>query len=105
MPSSALLGTAAGLLLALPLAACSSTTSATGCSGVTCTVTLTGSGSTVDVLGQHLAFAGTKGDTATISIGDRRISCTQGQSVDAGPLTLSCSEVTADSVKLRASLG
>jgi len=105
MPSSALLGTAAGLLLALPLAACSSTTSATGCSGVTCTVTLNGSGSTVDVLGQHLAFAGTQGDTATISIGDRRISCTQGQSVDAGPLTLSCSEVTADSVNLRASLG
>ena len=39
------------------------------------------------------------------SIGDRSVSCTQGQSVDAGPLTLSCSEVTADSVKLTAKLG
>jgi hypothetical protein len=105
MPSSALLGTAAGLLLALPLAACSSTTSATSCSGATCSVTLTGSGSSVDVLGQHLAFAGTQGGTASISIGDRSVSCTQGQSVDAGPLTLSCSEVTADSVKLTAKLG
>src|SRR5436309_12153591 len=105
MPSSALLGTAAGLLLALPLAACSSTTSATSCSGVTCSVTLTGSGSSVDVLGQHLAFAGTQGGTASISIGDRSVSCTQGQSVDAGPLTLSCSEVTADSVRLTAKLG
>jgi hypothetical protein len=95
----------AGLLAALPLTACSGTTSATGCSGTTCSVTLQGSGSEVDVLGQHLAFAGTQGDRATLSVGDRSVSCAQGQSLDAGPLTLTCSEVTADSVKLTASLG
>jgi hypothetical protein len=107
MPSSAVLraGATAALLLPFPLAACSSMTSASSCSGTSCSVTLTGSGSTVDVLGQHLAFAGTQGSTATVSVGSRNLPCTQGQSVDAGPITLTCSEVTADSVKLTASLG
>jgi hypothetical protein len=107
MPSSPRLraGAAAALLLGLPLAACSSTSSATSCSGVTCAVTLNGSGSDVDVLGQHLAFAGTQGGRASISVGSRSISCTEGQSVDAGPLTLTCSDITADSVKLTARLG
>src|ERR1700712_4744500 len=107
MPSSLRLraGVAAALLLGLPLVACSSTSSATSCSGVTCSVTLNGSGSTVDVLGQHVAFAGTGGGRASLSVGGRSISCTEGQSVDAGPLTLTCSAVTSDSVKLTARLG
>ena|SRR5690242_11335450 len=107
MPSSPRLraGATAVLLAALPLAACSSTTSASGCSGVTCSVTLTGSGSTIDVLGQHLAFAGTRDGKASVSVGGRSISCTEGRSVDAGPLTLTCRDITPDSVRLTASLG
>jgi hypothetical protein len=107
MPSSprSRAGATAVLLLGLPLVACSSTSSATSCSGVTCSVTLTGTGSDVDVLGQHLALAGTDGGRASISVGGRSISCTEGQSVDAGPLTLTCSAITSDSVKLTARLG
>jgi hypothetical protein len=107
MPSSPRLraGATAALLLTIPLAACSSTSSATSCTGTTCAVTLNGTGSGVDVLGQHLAFAGTEGGRASISIGGRSVSCTEGQSVDAGPLTLTCSSITADSVRLTARLG
>jgi hypothetical protein len=106
MPSSRRLraGVTAALLLGLPLVACSSNSAATSCSGVTCSVTLNGSGSDVDVLGQHVAFAGTEGGRASLSVGGRSISCTEGQSVDAGPLTLTYSAVTTDSVKPTARL-
>jgi hypothetical protein len=33
------------------------------------------------------------------------VSCAQGEKVEAGPLTLECTEVTDDSVKLTASVG
>lgn len=107
MPSSSRLraGATAALLLALPLAACSSNSSATSCSGTTCTVTLNGQGADIDVLGQHLAFAGTQDGRASVSVAGRTVSCTDGQSVDAGPLTLTCSGITADSVTLTARLG
>jgi hypothetical protein len=107
MPSSLRLraGATAALLLTLPLAACSSNSSATSCSGTTCAVTLNGTGSGIDVLGQHVAFAGTQGGRASLSVGGRSVSCTEGQSVDAGPLTLTCSTITAGSVKLTAKLG
>jgi hypothetical protein len=98
-------GATAVLLLTLPLAACSSNSSATSCTGTTCAVTLNGKGADIDVLGQHLAFGGTQDGRASISIGGRSVSCTEGQSVDAGPLTLTCSAITADSVRLTARLG
>jgi hypothetical protein len=108
MPSSArtprILAIAA-LLAGLPLAACSAHSSATSCSGLTCAVTLNGSGADVDVLGQHLAFAGTQDGRASVRVGDRSASCTEGQTVSAGPLRLTCSQITADSVRLSASLG
>jgi hypothetical protein len=96
---------AAVLLAGLALTACSSTTSATACSGTTCTLTLKGTGAAVDVLGQHVALTDLQDGRATVSLGGRSLTCTEGQSVDAGPLTLSCSHITPDSVELRASLG
>lgn len=87
----------------LPLTACSSDD--VSCSGSSCTVTLTGGGASATVLGQDLGYAGTQDGTASLSVGDHEVSCTQGEEVTAGPLTLSCSSVTDDSVELTATLG
>ena len=46
------------------------------------------------------ACAGTKDGRAAVSVGGRSVSCTEGQVIDAGPLTVTCSGITADSVKL-----
>jgi hypothetical protein len=96
----------AGAFLLLPaLAACSSGDSGVSCSGRTCTATLQGADAKVSILGNDLAFAGTKDGKASLSVGDAQASCAQGEKVSAGPLTLTCTEVTDDSVKLSASLG
>jgi hypothetical protein len=98
-------GALAGGLLLTPLAGCSGGSDALSCSGSSCTVTLTGDGSKVSVLGQELAYAGTHGGRATLSVGDAGVSCAQGESVSAGPLRLECTSVTDSGVELRASLG
>ena len=41
---------------------------------------------------------------ATLSVGGASVSCAQGETVSAGPLSLTCSTVEADSVELTASL-
>ena len=97
------MGVAAGVLLLLPLAACSSDN--VDCSGTTCTVTLEGDGAKASILGNDLAFAGTKDGRASLSVGDASVSCAQGESVSAGPLSLTCTTVTDDSVEVTASLG
>jgi hypothetical protein len=96
-------GTAAGFLLLLPVAACSSDN--VDCSGTSCTVTLKGDGAKASILGHDLAFAGTQDGRATLSVGDATVSCAQGESVSAGPLSLTCTTVTADSVELTATVG
>jgi hypothetical protein len=108
MPSSRRTRTAgllAGALALLPLTACQVGSDNVSCSGGSCSVTLTGDDAKATVLGKSLAFAGSSDGRATISVGDSEVSCTQGQSVSAGPLQLACSKVTADSVELTASLG
>ena len=96
------MGVAAGVLLLLPLAACSSDN--VDCSGTTCSVTLSGDGAKASILGNDLAFAGTQDGRATLSVGDASVSCAEGENVTAGPLTLACGTVTDDSVELTASL-
>jgi len=96
-------GTAAGFLLLLPLAACSSDN--VDCSGKTCTVTLNGDGAKASILGNDLAFAGVQNGRATISVGDASVSCAQGESVSAGPLSITCTKVTDDSLELTAKAG
>jgi hypothetical protein len=110
MPSSlrrtrTAVGLVAGALALLPLTACQVSSDNVSCSGGSCSVTLTGDDAKATVLGKSLAFAGTSDGRATLSVGDSEVSCTQGQSVSAGPLQLACSKVTADSVELTASLG
>jgi len=95
---------AGGLLLA-PLAACNVTSDTVSCSGTSCSVTLSGDGAKADLLNTTLAFGGVENGRATLRVGDTEVSCAQGEQVQAGPLTLECSEVGDDSVKLTASLG
>lgn len=95
---------ASGLAL-LPLTACSFSSDNLSCSGSECSVTLSGNGAQVDVLGTSLAFGGVQDGRATLSVGNASVSCAQGETVQAGPLTLTCSTVEADSVELTASLG
>jgi hypothetical protein len=96
-------GTAAGLLLLLPMAACSSDN--VDCSGNSCTVTLSGDGAKASILGNDLAFAGVQDGRASLSVGDAEVSCAQGESVSAGPLSITCTTVTDDSVELTAEAG
>jgi hypothetical protein len=95
---------AGGLLLA-PLAACNVTSNSVSCSGTSCSVTLSGDGAKADLLNTTVAFGGVDNGRATLRVGDQEVSCAQGESVQAGPLNLECTEVTENSVKLTASLG
>ncbi|MFQ1001990.1 hypothetical protein [Modestobacter sp. SSW1-42] len=96
-------GAAAGLLALLPLTACSSQN--VSCSGQQCTATLSGSGAEASFFGTDLAFAGTKDGRATISVGNASYSCAQGESLSAGPLSITCTTVTDDSLEITAALG
>lgn len=75
------------------------------CSGTSCTLTLTHSNAQASVLGATVALSSLSNGQATVTVGGHSVSCTQGQTVSAGPLHLECSTVTADEVVLRASLG
>ncbi len=97
--------TAAAALLVLPLTGCSFSSQNVSCSGTQCTATLTGEGAEAEILGNSLAFGGVRDGRATLSVGDASVSCAQGESVSAGPLSLTCTTVTEDSVELTASLG
>ncbi len=74
------------------------------CSGNSCSVTL-GSGAETEVLGTTLSFDSAEGGEATLSVGNETMTCTEGESVTAGPLELECTTVEEDSVELTATLG
>src|SRR3712207_288123 len=96
---------AAAALAGLAVSACSFTSNNFSCSGSSCSVTLSGEGSEVEILGTSLAFGGVQDGRASLSVGNASVSCAQGETVTAGPLTLECTTVEADSVELTASLG
>jgi ferric-dicitrate binding protein FerR (iron transport regulator) len=75
------------------------------CTGTSCELTLTGAGTEVEVLGATVSLGQVQDGRATISVGDRELSCAQGESVSAGPLTLECRTVSDQTVTLTASLG
>lgn len=83
------------------------TTAETGveCSGSSCVVTLSGDGTEVDVLGTTVQLGQVEDGRATVGIAGQEVSCSQGESVNAGPLTLECTTVTPESVVMTASLG
>ncbi|MGY1837711.1 MULTISPECIES: hypothetical protein [unclassified Modestobacter] len=96
---------AAGALLLAPLTACSFSSENVSCADNRCTVTLSGEGATATVLGTEIGFTGVQDGQATLSVGDTSVSCGEGDQVSAGPLALSCTSVSSDSVELAASLG
>ncbi|HZB18798.1 MAG TPA: hypothetical protein VE463_03095, partial [Blastococcus sp.] len=91
--------------LLLPVSACSFSSNGVSCSASSCTVTLSGDGAEVDILGTTLTFGGVQDGRASLGVGDASVSCAEGETVTAGPLELQCSSVTDDSVELSASLG
>ena len=98
-------GLLAGGLTLVPLAGCSFTSHNVSCSGTSCTATLTGEGAEAEILGTTLSFDGVQDGRASLSVGGASVSCGEGESVTAGPLQLTCSSITDDSVELTASLG
>jgi hypothetical protein len=96
--------TMAAALLVLPLTACSIGSDNVSCSTSQCTATLTSSSAEAEILGTSLAFGGVQDGRATLSVGNASVSCAQGESVSAGPLALTCTTVTEDSVEITASL-
>ncbi len=73
------------------------------CSGDECSVTMGGTGSTVGIFGTTISFRGIQDGRATIQVGDQDVSCTEGQTVAAGPITLTCTRVGDDIVEFTAS--
>ncbi|NEM08268.1 hypothetical protein [Geodermatophilus normandii] len=75
------------------------------CSGTSCSVSLTGNGAEAEILGTQVSLAALADGRATLQVGDREFSCSQGERVSAGPLTIECTTVSEDSVTMTASLG
>ncbi|MCZ2821852.1 hypothetical protein O2V63_16025 [Modestobacter sp. VKM Ac-2977] len=96
-------GAAAGMLLIAPLTACSSYS--VECSGNECSATLSGDGAEATILGTELSYGGTEDGRATVTVGSTSVTCAEGESVSAGPLSLTCTTVESGSVELSASLG
>lgn len=97
-------GPLAGPLALILLAGCSFTSDNVSCSGTSCTATLTGEGAKAEILGTTLEFAGTQDGRATLGVGDASVSCAEGESIAAGPLSVTCTSVSDGAVELTASL-
>ncbi len=97
-------GLLAGALAAVPLGGCSFSSNNVSCSTSQCSVTLSGEGAEAEILGTRLSFDGVQDGRASLSVGGASVTCGEGESVTAGPLSLECSSVTDDSVELTASL-
>jgi hypothetical protein len=77
--------------------------SVASCSATSCSVTLAGNGSTVDVLGTTISFRTIQDGQATLRVGDQDVSCRQGQRVSVGSLWIECTAVTDNRVKFTVS--
>ena len=97
-------GLLAGGLALAPLSGCTFSSDNVSCSASTCTVTLSGDGAEAEILGTTLTFGGIQDGRAQLSVGGASVSCGEGETVSAGPLSLECSGVSDDSVELSASL-
>ena len=99
---------AAGLLaggLALgALGGCSFTSNGVTCSTSSCSVTLDGAGAEVDVFGNTVTLGSVQDGRASIEVNGASVSCAEGESVAAGPLSVQCTSVSEDAVELTATL-
>ena len=99
---------AAGLLaggLALgALGGCSFTSNGVTCSTSSCSVTLNGEGAEVEVFGNTVSLDSVQDGRAGLQVGGASVTCAEGESVAAGPLSVECTSVSEDSVELTATL-
>jgi hypothetical protein len=99
---------AAGLLaggLALgALGGCSFTSNGVTCTTSSCTVTLNGDGAEVDVFGNTVSLESVQDGRAGLQVGNASVTCAEGESVAAGPLSVECTSVSENSVELTATL-
>ena len=70
------------------------------CSGTACSLTLAGEGSSVQVFDTGISFVGIRDGRATVRVAGQDVSCVQGQTLTAGALTLTCTSVTSDTVRI-----
>ena len=98
-------GLLAGGLSLAALTGCSFSSDNVSCTSGSCTVTLSGAGAQAEIFGTTLSFEGVQDGRASLSVGGASVSCGEGESVAAGPLEVSCSGVSDDSVELTATLG
>lgn len=94
---------AAGLAL-VPLTGCSVSSNNVSCTTSSCSVTLSGEGAEADILGTKLTFGGVQDGRASLGVAGASVSCAEGETVTAGPLSLECTSVTEDAVELTAAL-
>ena len=76
----------------------SGSVSLVSCSGNSCSVTLSGSGSLVHVLGTTFGVAEVDRDRATLRVDGRDVICPVGRGVSVGALRLTCTATTDDAV-------
>jgi len=75
------------------------------CSGSSCTLTLGGVRARVHVLGTGIFLGDIRNGRATVRVGDRDTSLTQGRTVSVDRLRLRCTAVSSDTVTIEAWLG
>jgi len=78
------------------------TISIVNCTNGRCTVTMGGSGTTVGIFDTTISFGSTSDGRATLRVDGQDVTCVVGQTLTAGSLTLTCTEVTADTVSFTA---
>ena len=85
-------------------AAGSAAISVASCSGTSCSVTLGGNGSKVEVFGATISLRGLQDGQAALRVGDQDVFCRPGQRISLGSLRLECTAIAADSVEFTVSV-
>ncbi len=75
------------------------------CSGTSCTITFGGDGTEVDVLGTTVRLGQVTDGQARIGIAGNDLTCSEGETISAGPLSVECTTISPETVVLNASLG
>jgi hypothetical protein len=97
-------GLLAGGLALGALGGCTFTSNGVSCSTSSCTVTLSGDGAQAEVLGTTVTLGSVQDGRASLEVGGASVSCAEGESVAAGPLSVECTSVTEDAVELTATV-
>ena len=98
-------GLLAGGLGLSSLAGCSFGSENVLCTTKSCTATLSGDGAKAEILGTTVTFGGVQDGRASLGVAGASVSCTEGESVGAGPLQIECTSVSDTAVEITATLG